>query len=376
MMTPLTTASPGVLVPTDGGATTRPMVSFIPVHLGKGVTYCHKDWDWARHLGDSTQTTWSVPGSRSWDSLYDSCLTMGSFSVTLSRPIMSSSRSLLSPGRDMDERLDSLELDCRMIMRDMGQLLQTLLALPRPKDLLDATFDGDPENLSFFIVQVMKFVQRWTHLFPDEDQQVDFITFRLWGVATSWYVSLHNLDAVELGSVDVFMWALRARFEDRNTAEKVEAFLCTFKQSKLTENTRRNFNSKLPKSITGPNLQDRAWSNVMSSRDPQTMLAWMQEAENAESWLCTMHLDTAVVARRTPATPHPKGKTAPVREQQMKQGLCLKCGDGGHFTANCPLREPTGLVGREGDKRQLDMPSKKGTAKARVLFEYFALCLH
>ncbi|KAL8221302.1 UNVERIFIED_CONTAM: hypothetical protein K2H54_064788 [Gekko kuhli] len=64
--------------------------------------------------------------------------------------------------------------------------------LPHRKDLLDVTFDGDPDTLSFFIMWVMKFVEQWAHLFPDEEQQVDFIALCLHRAATDWYVSLHN----------------------------------------------------------------------------------------------------------------------------------------------------------------------------------------
>ncbi|XP_015273760.1 PREDICTED: vomeronasal type-2 receptor 26-like [Gekko japonicus] len=57
----------------------------------------------------------------------------------------------------------------------------------------------------------------------------------------------------ELGSVDAFLWVLRACFEDRTTAEKAEAFLYTFKQGKLTVREYSiDFYSKLPKSVTGP----------------------------------------------------------------------------------------------------------------------------
>ncbi|KAL8165877.1 UNVERIFIED_CONTAM: hypothetical protein K2H54_056129 [Gekko kuhli] len=107
---------------------------------------------------------------------------------------------------------------------------------PQPKDLLDCTFDGDPESLSFFVVQVAKFVERWAHLFPDDEQLVDFISTRLRGITSSWYVQLHDLNAGELVDVDVdaFMWALRERFEDRAAAEKAEAFLRTFRQGRLS----------------------------------------------------------------------------------------------------------------------------------------------
>ncbi|KAL8186153.1 UNVERIFIED_CONTAM: hypothetical protein K2H54_065400 [Gekko kuhli] len=61
-----------------------------------------------------------------------------------------------------------------MIVKGSLVAMQPLgVAGPRPKDLLDCTFNGDPESLSFFVVRVLKFVDRWAHIFQDEKQVVD-----------------------------------------------------------------------------------------------------------------------------------------------------------------------------------------------------------
>ncbi|KAL8221379.1 UNVERIFIED_CONTAM: hypothetical protein K2H54_066746 [Gekko kuhli] len=47
----------------------------------------------------------------------------------------------------------------------------------RPTELLDATFDGTPEKLAFFVVQVEKFIMYWGHLFLTEECRVDYIAY-------------------------------------------------------------------------------------------------------------------------------------------------------------------------------------------------------
>ncbi|KAL8220519.1 UNVERIFIED_CONTAM: hypothetical protein K2H54_048696 [Gekko kuhli] len=47
------------------------------------------------------------------------------------------------------------------------------LVLHHPKDLIKATLDGNPEDLAYFVVRVMKFVEKWAHLFSYDSTRVD-----------------------------------------------------------------------------------------------------------------------------------------------------------------------------------------------------------
>ncbi|KAL8221238.1 UNVERIFIED_CONTAM: hypothetical protein K2H54_061921 [Gekko kuhli] len=47
----------------------------------------------------------------------------------------------------------------------------------RPTELLDAMFNGTPKKVEFFVVRAQKFVMNWGHLFPNDEQQVDYIAF-------------------------------------------------------------------------------------------------------------------------------------------------------------------------------------------------------
>ncbi|KAL8213602.1 UNVERIFIED_CONTAM: hypothetical protein K2H54_067366, partial [Gekko kuhli] len=196
-------------------------------------------------------------------------------------------------------------------------------------------------------------------------------------------MQLHEFNAAELGDVGAFMWASRDRFGDKTTAEKAEAFLRMFKQGKLTI---RKYSTEFQRQAvkirnwTDPVLAQQyrlglaadIRNNVMSAQNPRTLLAWMQEAESAESRLRAMRLDTAATSGRPLMTVTPRAKTGTtrtakpsLRDQRMKQGLCLKCEEGGHFAANCLWSSSSGGTPKEGDKCRSVSFQKKSTAKPR-----------
>ncbi|KAL8181929.1 UNVERIFIED_CONTAM: hypothetical protein K2H54_034894 [Gekko kuhli] len=96
--------------------------------------------------------------------------------------------------------------------------------------LLDATFDGMPEKLAFFMVPVEKFVMYWSHLFLTEECRMDYIALKLQDGVADWYISLHNMQGPELYKVDEFMWALHEQYKDPMESEKAHNDLHALKQ--------------------------------------------------------------------------------------------------------------------------------------------------
>ncbi|KAL8189785.1 UNVERIFIED_CONTAM: hypothetical protein K2H54_006275 [Gekko kuhli] len=45
-----------------------------------------------------------------------------------------------------------------------------------PKDLIEATLNGNPDKLAYSVVRVMKFIERWGPTFPNDSSWVDVIT--------------------------------------------------------------------------------------------------------------------------------------------------------------------------------------------------------
>lgn len=105
-------------------------------------------------------------------------------------------------------------------------------ALPPLLDplLIKATFDGEPDKLSFFINQVWVHVDCYAPTYPDERVMVNVVAANLEGEAAEWMTSLHDEDAPELGNVDLFLEELRAKFENESQALQAEVEICDLKQ--------------------------------------------------------------------------------------------------------------------------------------------------
>ncbi|KAK9396640.1 RGAG4: Retrotransposon gag domain-containing protein 4 [Crotalus adamanteus] len=82
------------------------------------------------------------------------------------------------------------------------------------------TFDGQPENLAYFLTQVWNYVERYGDRYPDDGSQVNVISVNLEGEVAEWLVSLYDEAAPELHDVDAFMQELWNRFEDPTKARK------------------------------------------------------------------------------------------------------------------------------------------------------------
>lgn len=75
-------------------------------------------------------------------------------------------------------------------------------------------YDGDPQQLGFFLAQVMSHMHEYGREIPSESGWVRFVTIALEHATACWMVTLHNADAPELQNFNHFMAALRQRFED------------------------------------------------------------------------------------------------------------------------------------------------------------------
>lgn len=62
----------------------------------------------------------------------------------------------------------------------------------------DIKYDGDPQNLGFFLSQVLTYMQEYGRNFPTQGARVRVVTLALEGAAARWMVTLHNADALEL----------------------------------------------------------------------------------------------------------------------------------------------------------------------------------
>uniref|UniRef100_A0A8C6XI66 DUF4939 domain-containing protein n=1 Tax=Naja naja TaxID=35670 RepID=A0A8C6XI66_NAJNA len=79
--------------------------------------------------------------------------------------------------------------------------------------LLEVKYGGDPKELGFFLPQVWSHMEEYGEDFSSEAAKVRCVTRALEGTAAKWMVTLHNDNAPQLMNYDLFMTALRARFD-------------------------------------------------------------------------------------------------------------------------------------------------------------------
>ncbi|KAL8211741.1 UNVERIFIED_CONTAM: hypothetical protein K2H54_015138 [Gekko kuhli] len=113
------------------------------------------------------------------------------------------------------------------------ELIKAMMALPQlvtTTELLDATYHGDPDKLTFFTLQVRKFLRDLGHLFPTDEHCVDYIRGKLCKQAADWFVALNNVQSLKLRDVPAFIWVLSWQYEDPKGIEKPRNHLHALRQ--------------------------------------------------------------------------------------------------------------------------------------------------
>lgn len=88
-------------------------------------------------------------------------------------------------------------------------------------------FDGDPQQLGFFLAHVLAIYKNMGETFPPRDW-MRVGTLFLEGVTAHWMVTLHN--GLELQNFNCFRMALRQRFEDTLADQKARDHIKTVRQ--------------------------------------------------------------------------------------------------------------------------------------------------
>uniref|UniRef100_A0ACB8F3J6 Uncharacterized protein n=1 Tax=Sphaerodactylus townsendi TaxID=933632 RepID=A0ACB8F3J6_9SAUR len=92
-----------------------------------------------------------------------------------------------------------------------------------PRKGFKIEFNGDPNDLAFFLIQVSSYLEIHGDDFRSDRDRVFEIGTRLGGEAANWLISLVEEDAPEIHDLEQFLLALRHRFEDPLVEEKAQA---------------------------------------------------------------------------------------------------------------------------------------------------------
>uniref|UniRef100_A0ACB8FBP9 Uncharacterized protein n=1 Tax=Sphaerodactylus townsendi TaxID=933632 RepID=A0ACB8FBP9_9SAUR len=94
-----------------------------------------------------------------------------------------------------------------------------------PRKGFKIDFNGDPNELAFFLIQVSSCMEIHGDGFRSDCDRVFEIGTRLQGEAANWLVGLVEEDAPEIYDLEQFLLALRRRFEDFLAEEKARTAL-------------------------------------------------------------------------------------------------------------------------------------------------------
>lgn len=253
--------------------------------------------------------------------------------------------------------------------RGESEALRELLA-----GKLEAKFNGDPEQLPFFLAQVAGHMRARGNYFPDEAEKVRCVAGRLEGQAAQWLVQLYDCGARELRSLSAFMTALRARFEDPFRVDRAKAKFAAIQQgNRSVAEYVLEFRSvaaqipDYPEAMKSRQFQDGLRTDllewILMKANPEGLQEWIRwagEAETTKERIRLAKQRAAFQQGKGTGTPSRDGsagkaKTSAETEKQrrMRLGLCLACGKKGHLIASCPekvnsqglTRAPTGTQG-------------------------------
>uniref|UniRef100_A0ACB8GEY2 Uncharacterized protein n=1 Tax=Sphaerodactylus townsendi TaxID=933632 RepID=A0ACB8GEY2_9SAUR len=90
----------------------------------------------------------------------------------------------------------------------------------RPHRNFKVTFDGNPDELAFFMIQVGSYMEVHGAGFWMDRERVFELGTQLRGEAVNWLVGLVEGDALKLYNLEHFLMVLQRRFEDPLTEEK------------------------------------------------------------------------------------------------------------------------------------------------------------
>lgn len=73
---------------------------------------------------------------------------------------------------------------------------------------LGVKFNGDRQQLGFFLVHVLTYMQEYRQEIPTKGAKMRSATLALEGATARWMETLHNANAMDMRNFDFFMTAL------------------------------------------------------------------------------------------------------------------------------------------------------------------------
>ncbi|XP_077202600.1 uncharacterized protein LOC143841936 [Paroedura picta] len=218
-----------------------------------------------------------------------------------------------------------------------------------------AKFSGNPADFPTFLVHLQAYMMDMGFTFHDDAERVRFVGEALEGKAAKWFVDLYRYHPQAIRNYNHFLRAMRQMYVEPFERETAEKKLRARRQGKLSVVEYAREFKELASSVPdwtepqrvlafvgglNPTLADKC----LLLEDPLTVDGWVQLAGEMENRLERASMiqvlaGKTVAKTSTPAKVKPRAKLEPTeRTRRMAKGLCLGCGQAGHFLAQCPSK--------------------------------------
>ncbi|KAJ7997583.1 hypothetical protein DPEC_G00230520 [Dallia pectoralis] len=274
--------------------------------------------------------------------------------------------------------MDPAELQKRWEIQEkrMDELLQLLHAgaaevttpstvSPRqvPPISMPTKYDGEPGKCQVFLLQAALYMSHNRAMFSDDRSRVDFTISLLTGRALDWATALWAADVPELNSEAQFKTLFREVFDHPVSGRGVGDQLCELKQGNRTV---ADYALEFRTLAAGCGWSETALLTVYRRGlrpEVQTELACPGDITVLNEFInISISIDNLLVNHKSSAVrevsstrprwaaerrrepeeePMQLGRSPlqpSVRQQRRRDGLCLYCGQSGHFIRHCPVR--------------------------------------
>ncbi|SPO40290.1 uncharacterized protein PSFLO_05772 [Pseudozyma flocculosa] len=232
----------------------------------------------------------------------------------------------------------------------------------RPPKVDFPKFDGTRSSLDAFLIQSE--VWRSTQSIPSDRRMIEIVGLNLKGRAQEWWVSKIKADPDRVGAIfqnwETFKLRLKALYGNIDPGTEALSELMALRQSAMPKRSASEYVERFTALLLRSNLDNDEMAVTLfktglepeflkpfERSPPKTLPEWCHEVERLDREREDNRLLPGIATSTRQADPRVDKKLAEaraLRNQRRAAGLCLGCGEAGHFLADCTKKESSKMV--------------------------------
>ncbi|SPO42299.1 uncharacterized protein PSFLO_07782 [Pseudozyma flocculosa] len=234
----------------------------------------------------------------------------------------------------------------------------------RPPKVDFPKFDGTRSSLDAFLIQSE--VWRSTQSIPSDRRMIEIVGLNLKGRAQEWWVSKIKADPDRVGAIfqnwETFKLRLKALYGNIDPGTEALSELMALRQSAMPKRSASEYVERFTALLLRSNLDndEMAVTLFKTGLEPE----FLEPFERSPPRLSLTGIATST-RQADPRVDKKLAEARALRNQRRAAGLCLGCGEAGHFLADCTKKESSKMVALLTVLEDLEASSDEGTPRTR-----------